>query len=143
MLFSWSYNRDRAKEAAKVGKVFITQECGFNYEPAEEFGEVEFVTADEYSPLKSSIRNLAVLRSVKRFASLFNPETDFVAPSGSPTITGLCFLALGHRGHKRVPVLAWSNQEKKYRKVVLEMDDVEVGGTQHGDGSSGGTRRAI
>ena len=50
----------------KQPKVFVVQENpNLNYTPAERCGEVVFLTAIEFSPMKNSPRNAAVLETVE------------------------------------------------------------------------------
>jgi hypothetical protein len=115
-------------------RVFITQEnTQLNYAPAELYGEVSFLTRDEVSPIPGSLVNSAILEELTRKLETFNFERDFLAPSGSPVICGLAFLALGMRlgrpgsrvgrdaDPKTLRVLRWSNRDRVYQPITLHI----------------------
>ena len=99
--------------------VYVTNEQSrFNYLPAQQFGELEFVTSRVYSFNNQSV-NVDVLEGVTKMAKDFNPNTDFLLPSGSAISTGLCFAALALKGHSRIPVLVWSSNDACYVAGVV------------------------
>jgi len=95
--------------------VFISQENpNHDYRPAEEFGELVFLTADEYSPIANSQRNRRIVGDIHAVMSAYVPGYDFLLPSGSPVVSGIMYMVAGQRGHEH-QILHWSNQERAYR----------------------------
>ncbi len=106
-----------------ASRVFITQENpNLNYLPAEEFGELVFVTRDDLSPVKNSLNNEHVRATISRVLADFNPHFDYVCVSGSPSVTALCFMILA-RKHTQVRVLRWSNRDGKYSVIHLNASE--------------------
>ncbi len=103
-------------------KVFVTQENqGLDYTPAEEYGDVQFMTRKEWSPIKGSLMNQDILREIKHALNDFNPAEDFLVVSGSPTVAALVFLHLGQMRHPALKLLRWSNRDRVYQLVTLEV----------------------
>lgn len=103
-------------------QVFVTQENqGLDYTPAEEYGEVRFITRKEWSPIKGSLMNQEIMREVKFALNDFKPEEDFLVVSGSPTIAALVFLHLGQKRYENIKLLRWSNRDHIYQLVTLEV----------------------
>lgn len=73
--------------------VFITQETKLDFSHANEFGDVEFITATEFSPQPASIMNRHVVQDVTRAADKFNPDTDYLLVCGDPIVIGLAMNA--------------------------------------------------
>ena len=68
-----------------AGRVFVTHENpALNYLPAEEFGELVFLTKDELSPVKGSIRNGSLIDEIRHKLQSFEPNLDYICLSGSP-----------------------------------------------------------
>lgn len=115
--------------SAAASRVFVTQENSqLNYGPAEQFGEVCFLTRDEVSPVAGSLTNAAIMKELERKLDGFDFDNDFIAPSGSPVVCGLAFLILGKRAEqlgfpsvRKLRVLRWSNRDRVYQPIVIEL----------------------
>lgn len=104
-----------------MATVFVTQENqGLDYTPAEEYGEIRFITRKEWSGVKSSLINIDILREIKHALNEFNPAEDFLVVSGSPTVAALVFLQLGQMRLAPLKMLRWSNRDRTYQLVSLE-----------------------
>ena len=98
--------------------VWVTQENpSFNYLPAEEYGEVNFITAQDFSPMANSLTNVAVINSIRDALTRFNADEDFILPSGSPVVSAAVFMAVG-RITKKARVLKWSNRDQNYIPIT-------------------------
>ena len=106
-------------------KVYITQEVQTaNYGPAEGYGEVVFVTASELSHLRNSAHNRKLIALIREKLRDFRPHVDFVAPSGSPIITGLVFAVLRERT-ARYQVLKWNARDQMYVPLFIDIEETE------------------
>lgn len=106
-----------------TSRVFITQESDkLNFTSAEKFGEVVFLTRDELSHIKGSLINSAITQEIRGKLAGFDPNQDYIAPAGSPVVTGLAFLLLSERLHGQpVRVLRWSNRDREYAPITLQV----------------------
>lgn len=105
-----------------MAKVFITQEQSkLNYLPAERFGEVKFITRDEFSPVAASLGNTHLMGQIRDSIMEFNPSTDFIVFSGSPTVAAAVFACLGKFGHSAFRVLRWSNRDSVYTPITITL----------------------
>lgn len=104
-------------------KVYITQETHrLNFTDAERFGEVVFMSVGETSPMKSSIRNKAIVSDIKRMAAQFDHKQDYLLLSGDPVITAIAFHEIMARTpDKAVMLLKWDNQSKSYNDIVVAL----------------------
>jgi hypothetical protein len=110
-------------------RVFVTQENSqLNYGPAEQFGEIHFLTRDEVSPVPNSLTNAALLDELTRKLHSFDFDTDYVVPSGSPVVCGLAFLILGRMAEvagfhtaRQLRVLRWSNRDRMYQPITITL----------------------
>lgn len=105
----------------KKPTVYVTQETEHSFLEAERFGEVVFITHDDLNNTKGSLHNEGLFRSIKQILRDFNPETDHVAPAGSPYVTAAVFMILGNLGHKNVKVLRWNNRDHVYVPMHFDM----------------------
>ena len=102
-------------------KVYVTQEVpSANYVDAQRYGEVVFLTATEVSMVNGSLHNVKLVDGIRRRLSGFNPEIDYIAPSGSPIITGLVFAVLAART-SRFNVLKWNGRDRAYTPVTISI----------------------
>lgn len=101
-------------------KVFVTQEVSkINYSMAMDYGDVVFLTQDEYKPQPTDHRmnNIIKHEMMKNFMDYVAGE-DYILTSGSPVSI---FIAAAMAA-KRSPVgqlashkiLKWNNQTNKY-----------------------------
>lgn len=100
-------------------RVFVTQENpALNYLPAEEFGDVVFLTREDFSPVRNSLHNDALMAEVRSKLKDFDPERDFITVSGSPVVTAVVFMILSERT-RIVNILRWSNRDHLYQHLVI------------------------
>jgi hypothetical protein len=112
-------------EKPTQSRVFVTQEVKTaNYSPAEGFGEVVFITASELSHLRNSAHNRKLVALIRERLRNFNPQLDFVAPSGSPIITGLVFAVLRERTDT-FQVLKWNARDQMYVPLYIDIEETE------------------
>lgn len=106
-------------------KVFVVQENpNLNYLPAEKFGEVVFITSIEFSPVKNSPRNAALMRDIEDAMRQFDPDRDYLLLSGNPIIMGYVFaLAIQMKGE--VSVLWWSRIDGAYIDVSFNPEFIK------------------
>lgn len=109
-----------------MGKVYITNESrSHNYLPAEQFGTIEFLTADDFSSVASSLLNPRLVHKMRTKLTEFDPKRDFIVPSGSPIVTGVAFMllreVLQERGESRFTVLRWSKFTTTYEPIVIDL----------------------
>lgn len=106
-------------------RVYITQEVQTaNYGPAEGFGEVTFITASELSHLRNSAHNRKLIALIREKLRDFHPNVDFIAPSGSPIITGLVFAVLREKT-ERFQVLKWNARDQMYVPLFIDIEETE------------------
>ncbi len=114
--------RDGRDEMSKLGpRVFVTHEKrGFDYSGALEFGEVIFLTRDEYLPLPTiGGKNDEIWDGMFDLMSDYRHGYDLILLSGSPVsmfIAGSLASSLGATGHK---VLKWNNHRKSYDTCII------------------------
>lgn len=102
-------------------KVWLTQEVSsFNYTQAEEYGDLFVLTRDEVSPVKNSLKNQHLVNELKAKLAHFNPETDFVCFSGSPSVAALVFMIIGSK-HNKMKLLRWSGRDQTYVPLYIEI----------------------
>ena len=101
-------------------RVMITQETEHSFIDAEQYGTVVFITRDDLNNTKGSLHNEALFRTIKAMLRDFNPDTDYIAPSGSPYVTAAVFLVLGNMGFKNIKILRWDNRGFNYN--ILHFD---------------------
>lgn len=102
-------------------KVFITQENpNLNYLPAEQFGDIVFLTREDFSLVRNSLHNDALIAEVRQKLKEFNPETDYITVSGSPVVAAVVFMILSEKT-KTVNMLRWSNRDHVYQHLVINV----------------------
>lgn len=110
--------------ASKSPRVFITHENPvLNYESAEKFGHVVFVTARDFAPSDNSKYNMRVIDEIRREIADFDPDGDYIAISGSPPVTAVVFLVLGQilpRG-RDLRVLRWDKITNRYQPIIINL----------------------
>lgn len=99
--------------------VYVVQENPrMDYAPAEAYGDVVFMTADEYSPVASSLRNADIIHDVCRHMDKFEPANDHLVLTGNPVIMGYAF----HKAFQKagaVKCLQWDRHRSEYREVIF------------------------
>lgn len=104
-----------------TNKVYVTQEGPHDFLPAQQFGEIVFLTAADLSNVKNSKINEILLTTIRRQLLRFDPEQDYIAIAGSPYVSAAVFLILGRLGHRNIRVLRWSNQSRSYTPLHIEL----------------------
>lgn len=100
-------------------RVFITQENpNLNYLPAEQFGDIIFLTREDFSPVRNSLRNDALVTEIRGKLKDFDPQTDFVTVSGSPVVAAVVFMILAEKT-KAINMLRWSNRDHVYQHLAI------------------------
>ena len=100
-------------------RVFVTQENpNLNYLPAEEFGDIVFLTREDFSPVRNSLHNGALMTDVRTKLKDFDPERDYITVSGSPVVAAVVFMILSERT-RLVNILRWSNRDHLYQHLVI------------------------
>jgi hypothetical protein len=111
-----------------VPKVYVTQETNVDYVPAQRYGDIEFITrqgADEVADVYPSLHNEDIVRRVRRKLRRYDPVEDWIVVSGSPYVAAICFMALGARKVPYVQLLKWSNMNRVYVPVRIDMRERE------------------
>lgn len=102
-------------------KVHVTQENpALNYLPAEQFGEIVFLTKDDFSLVKNSLANEALINSLRHKLKNFDPDDDYMVISGSPAVSAVVFMLLRERT-PRVKILRWSNRDRVYQPLSITL----------------------
>ena len=107
--------------------VYVTQEVTTaNYQDIERFGNPVFLSASEVSNVPNSVHNVKLVNVIRSRFEDYAPDRDFIAPSGSPIISGLVFAMAREKGDT-FNVLKWNNRDQVYtviRVSVKGMKDV-------------------
>lgn len=105
-------------------KVYVTQEVTTaNYADVERFGSPVFLSASEVSNVPDSLHNQKLVGLIRdRFAD-YDPAIDYIAPSGSPIISGLVFAIAREKGDT-FKVLKWNNRDRIYTAVRIGVKGV-------------------
>lgn len=106
-----------------MAKVYVTQECNHDFTPAESWGDVEFLTKDEVSPIKLSLKNEALIDELSHKLMKYDPEEDFIVVAGSPYVAALVFYLLGRRGVRQIRMLRWSNRDRLYGPLIVNVNE--------------------
>jgi hypothetical protein len=105
-------------------KVFITQEVlSADYSDVERFGEPVFLSASEISNVPDSLHNQKLVGMIRARFAQYDPDLDYIAPSGSPIIAGLVF-ALARETTDVFNVLKWNNRDRQYTPVRIGIKGV-------------------
>ena len=99
--------------------VFVVQENpNLNYNPAEKFGEIKFLTYDEFRPSRSSLRNIDLVSDITKAMAAFDPDKDYILLSGNPIMMGyVAHLALSKAGYAKF--LWYSRNDQDYIEVAF------------------------
>lgn len=102
-----------------MSKVWVVQENPrMDYSPAEQFGQVQFMTADEYRSMATSLKNREILADIERCVQRMDPLEDWVVLTGNPITMGYVFhLVLAQWGQVRC--LQWDRIRGEYRPYVF------------------------
>lgn len=97
-------------------------DTGANYSEAESFGELRVLSNKLYSFVPNSPANTVLARDVARVIAEFDPEIDYMLPSGSSLSTGIFLVGLFARGVRKVKVLMWSGNDQSYHGGILDLN---------------------
>jgi hypothetical protein len=105
-------------------KVYVTQEANVDFTPALSFGEVEFITKEDVSPMPNSIRNEELVNKIRHTMTRFNPDEDYIVIAGSPYVAALVFYVLGrYRRVRYIRMLRWSNRDRMYSPLTIDIGE--------------------
>jgi hypothetical protein len=102
-------------------KVWVTQEARHDFLPAQEFGDIEFLTNSELSSVKNSLNNKRIADELRFKLQKFDPEHDYLCHAGSPYVFGLACFWLGLRGVTKLNILRWSSRDARYVPIYLDL----------------------
>jgi len=99
-------------------KVYITQEnTNHNYTQAEQYGDIVFLTRSDFSTIKNSLSNKALIEELRSKLKNFDKD-DYVIVSGSPTVACAAFMILREKTDS-LNILKWSNRDHHYQHLVI------------------------
>lgn len=103
-----------------MSKVFVVQENNrIDYSDAERYGDVVFLTAEEFKSTRGSLRNEAMLTQVRVKMSGYNPSEDYLLLTGNPIMIGYVFHVALTKG-KSITCLQWDRFTNNYKPVVFD-----------------------
>jgi len=79
---------------SKKPVVWVVQEGRNDYAPAEEFGEVRFITHFEVTSIEGSQQNKNVEADIRKWATEYTPGLDWIVPTGNPMVVALLTMCL-------------------------------------------------
>jgi hypothetical protein len=99
-------------------RVYVVQENRHaDYSDAERFGEVVFMTVDEFKPLNASLRNEDIKADIRKYLGSFTRD-DFIILTGNPTMIGFAFHLCAAAGV--VNVLQWDKIDNSYKPFQFQ-----------------------
>lgn len=101
--------------------VWVTQETSHDFTPAEAWGEIRFMTRDDLSNMKNSLRNDALVTELGRVVNRFDPNVDWVVIAGSPYVSAMFFTLFGFSRHRQLRILRWDNRDLRYIPLVVDI----------------------
>lgn len=104
--------------AAIQPRVFVTQEGPHDYTPAQRFGDVQFMTRDEISPIATSLRNEETVKQLRLAMVDYRPGIDLILPAGSPVTIAYVFVLASRLGDTH-RVLKWDNRSHMYQEFAV------------------------
>lgn len=112
---------DIEKMIDKNPNVYVIQEqMQFDYSPAEEYGEVVFLTAMEFSNNKNSIRNVHIKEDMVKTLKNYEAGVDYLVLTGNPIMMCMGFYYACKHGNNHL-VLKWDNQKLGYKVINIEV----------------------
>lgn len=116
----------------KRGTVWVVQESvipGSNgipmdYSPAEEFGDVQFISRTDTSRQQNSSINDGVLESMRHMARLYRAGMDYIVLTGSPLAIFMVGVAMAEVG-KPAQILLWDRRTSNYRPVTIPVRELQ------------------
>lgn len=102
-------------------KVYVTQEVlTAKYVSAEHWGDVVFLSVAEISNVPNSLHNRKLVAAIRDRMAAYDPEVDYIAPSGSPIITGIVF-AIAREKSPVFNVLKWNSRDQTYTAAKIDV----------------------
>lgn len=101
--------------------IYVTQETNHDLHNAERFGEIVFITNRDLSNHKTSMHNVDMLLNIRDMLAKYDPAKDFILPVGSPYVQAAVFWVFGRMGFDTCHILRWSNRDKIYTPVKLQL----------------------
>lgn len=106
-------------------KVYVVQEnIKFDYSGAEEFGELVFLTKNEFRPHNNSRVNDGIIEEILTGLVPFN-ESDYLLLTGNPITMAYAFHAvvtcLKRRGVPFINLLRWDNLQHRYISIKFNI----------------------
>ncbi len=105
----------------KTPIVWVAQEGNNNYAPAEQFGEVRFITKGDLRSMTTCQQNSDVAHDIRKFYSEYIVGHDFIVPGGNPMVTILLSMGLNAGNHK---FLKWDGRRAVYIPFTLNSDNI-------------------
>lgn len=114
-------------EITNDARVFVTQENGLDFADAERYGTITFLTRADLNNTRGSLHNEEVLRFIRAGLRDFEAKRDWLVIVGSPYVSAAVFLLLGHMRVQSLRLLRWSNKNRVYQPLYLELrrEDIE------------------
>ena len=102
-----------------MAKVFVSQDNGFNYGPAEKFGEIVFLSWKEITQFANSPQNAVTVHNIRKVvAEDYHVGVDFLLPTGSSVSAAFMFAeAFKKKGQHRM--LKWDTRAGDYYVFVV------------------------
>ena len=91
--------------------IWVIQEGRNDYGPAEEYGEVRFVTRADLTKVEGSKQNEQVQFDLAVFLTKYVAGVDYIIPAGNPMVVALATLSLKPGEHK---FLKWDGRRALY-----------------------------
>lgn len=105
-------------------KVFVTQEVTTaDYRDVERFGDPVWLCVSEISDVPRSLHNQRLIGLIRERFESYDPAVDYIAPSGSPIISGLVF-AIAREKSETFNVLKWNNRDRQYTSIRIGVEGV-------------------
>lgn len=101
--------------------VYVTQETNHDFSSAEGFGDVVFLTHQDFINIRHSAHNEGLLSDLSFKLKKYDPEQDYIVTAGSPYVIAAVFLLLGARAMRSIRILRWDNRDRKYIPLFIEL----------------------
>lgn len=103
-----------------TAKVYVLQENGYDFSPAEEFGEVHFILDSEVRPYASSQHNANFHAAVNEFITKYDRTKDSIVLTGSPIAIAMFGMMLAEYQETEWNLLRWDSRRRKYSKMTVK-----------------------
>lgn len=115
----------------KQARVYVTQETSHNFRPAEEFGELVFLSSDrrdDFHNVVNSDHNRRLMAHLRYGLRKYDAERDYLVLVGSPYVNAAVMTMLGMRKIRTVRILRWDNRDMVYIPLVLNFETETIDG---------------